>query len=46
MNEQLVNALAEAQQPFADTRFNVCRLEIVERTITIAWKARCSMKQR
>lgn len=30
MNEQLVNALAEAQQPFADTRFNVCRLEIVE----------------
>lgn len=30
MNEQLTNALAEAQQPFADTRFNVCRLEIIE----------------
>lgn len=29
MNEQLVAALGEAQQPFADTRFNVCRLEIV-----------------
>ncbi len=30
MNEQLNQALEEAQQPFADTRFNVCRLEIVE----------------
>ncbi len=30
MNEQLQNALAEAQQPFADSRFNVCRLEIAE----------------
>lgn len=30
MNEQITNALAEARQPFADTRFNVCRLEIVE----------------
>lgn len=30
MNEQLLIALAEARQPFADTRFNVCRLEIVE----------------
>lgn len=27
MNEQLTNALAEAQRPFADNRFNVCRLE-------------------
>ncbi len=30
MNEQLTNALAEAIRPFADSRFNVCRLEIVE----------------
>lgn len=30
MNEQFTDALAQAQQPFADTRFNVCRLEIVE----------------
>ncbi len=30
MNEQLNQALQEARQPFADTRFNVCRLEIVE----------------
>lgn len=30
MNEQLQQALAEAQQPFADSRFNVCRLEIAE----------------
>ncbi len=30
MNEQLADALTEAQQPFADTRFNVSRLEIVE----------------
>lgn len=30
MNQQLADALAEAQQPFADSRFNVCRLEIVE----------------
>ncbi len=30
MNEQLKSALEEARQPFADTRFNVCRLEIVE----------------
>lgn len=28
MNEQLAAALEEARQPFADTRFNVCRLEI------------------
>lgn len=31
MDEQLANALAEAQEPFADTRFNVCRLEVVEK---------------
>ena len=30
MNPQLNEALEEARQPFADTRFNVCRLEIVE----------------
>jgi cell wall-associated NlpC family hydrolase len=30
MNEQLNLALEEARQPFADTRFNVCQLEIVE----------------
>ena len=30
MNEQLNQALQEARHPFADTRFNVCRLEIVE----------------
>ena len=30
MNEQLQQALAEAQEPFADSRFNVCRLEIAE----------------
>lgn len=27
IDEQLTNALTEAQQAFADTRFNVCRLE-------------------
>jgi cell wall-associated NlpC family hydrolase len=31
MDEQLANALTEAQQPFADNRFNVCRLEVVEK---------------
>ena len=30
MNEQLQNALAEAQHPLDDSRFNVCRLEIAE----------------
>jgi hypothetical protein len=30
MNEQLELALEEARQPFADPRFNVCRLEIIE----------------
>lgn len=30
MNQQFADALAEAQQPSADTRFNVCQLEIVE----------------
>jgi cell wall-associated NlpC family hydrolase len=29
MDEQLLNALVEAQEPLADTRFNVCRLEAV-----------------
>ncbi len=29
MNEQLTNALAEAQRPFGDIRFNVCKLEAV-----------------
>ena len=28
MDKQLTNALNEAQRPFADTRFNVCRLEV------------------
>jgi hypothetical protein len=30
MNESLQTALDEARQPFADTRFHLCRLEIVE----------------
>lgn len=30
MNEQLLNALVEAQLPFTDHRFNVCRLELIE----------------
>ncbi len=28
MDKQLANALVEAQRPFADTRFNLCRLEV------------------
>ena len=30
MDQQLIDTLEEARQPFADTRFNVCRLDIVE----------------
>lgn len=30
MNEQILTALNEAQQPFADSRFNLCRLEAID----------------